>query len=269
MKEFFIHDGEAEKGPYTLEQLKSISLKKETLVWFDGLEQWTIAGNLPELNELFVTKLTPPPLTKTINESLAGTYVHVPAEPLPQQKKKSYLMPLGITAVVVIAVIIWLMYQDNKNNETITTLQTQVSTQQLQKDQKEDEQKKINEAIAKKNLEYRNNWEKYIRKDYDQLKIDYGLGGISQFNVHISNETEYMLDEVDVLVEYIRKNGEVWQSRTVSFSNIAPGTAETKVAPSSVNGVNVRLAIQKIVSKKMQFCYPFGSDNTGDPYFCD
>jgi hypothetical protein len=265
MKEFYIHDGQTEQGPYTFEQLKSLGIKRETLIWYEGAE-WTQAGTVPELKELFAVRPIPPPLTKTINESLAGSYMHVAAaEPPRKEKKKSYSPYLMLIAIVAGAVVIWLIYQNSRNNETISTLQTQQTLNRL----KEDEQKQIQEQTEKKNLNYRNNWDKYIKMSNSQPSIDYALGGISQFNVSVSNETEYMLDQVDVLVEYIRKNGEVWQSRTVSFNNVAPNTIETKIAPSSINGVRVNLTIQKIISKKMQFCYPGNNSNENDPYFCN
>lgn len=276
MKEYFVHDGQSEKGPYTFEQLSSLPLKKDTSIWFEGLEQWTNAGNIDELKELFSSKPIPPPLTKTINESLAGAYVPTSETPKPQPKKKKNLLPLGILAAIATCIIIWLIFQNKENSETINSLQSQVSTQQLEQQQKEEEQKKkedeqrlANEAIAKKNRNYRNNWETYIKMTFDQPQVSYGLGGISQFRVYVSNSTEYMLEQLDVQVEYIRKNGDLWQERTVSFFNIAPGAVETEIAPNSVNGVRVNVTIKKIVSKKMHFCYPSGSGGANDPYFCN
>ncbi len=279
MKEFHIHDGQTEKGPFTLEQLESLSIKKDTLVWYEGLEQWIKAETEPELNKLFSSKPAPPPLTKTINESLAGSYIQVAATPPPlmqkQQKKTSYLLPVSAITILAIGVVLWLMFQNKRNSETISTLQTQVLTQEAEKQQiaeqekrKEEEQRRINEAITAKNQNYRNNWQKYIKPDYMPPAINYTLGGISSFNVYVSNETEYMLDQVDVLVEYIRKNGDTWQTRTINLFNVAPNSVETVVAPSSVNGVRVNLSIHKIVSKKMHFCYPVGSGDMNDPYFC-
>ena len=55
MRYYFIKDGDNELGPFTVKQLKSRSIKKITLVWFAGLEEWTHAGQVFELKELFVT----------------------------------------------------------------------------------------------------------------------------------------------------------------------------------------------------------------------
>lgn len=56
MMYYFIKDGDNESGPFTLKQLKSKSIQKNTRVWFAGLQEWTDASQVYELKELFVTK---------------------------------------------------------------------------------------------------------------------------------------------------------------------------------------------------------------------
>ena len=53
MRYYFIKDGDSEQGPFTIKQLISRSIKKETQVWFAGLQEWTTAGQVYELKELF------------------------------------------------------------------------------------------------------------------------------------------------------------------------------------------------------------------------
>ena len=64
MTYYFIKDGDNELGPFTIKKLKSKSIKKETPVWFAGLQEWTKAGQVYELKELFVTKLSSRAFTK-------------------------------------------------------------------------------------------------------------------------------------------------------------------------------------------------------------
>ena len=47
-------------GPVKFEDLKSKDIKKDTLVWYEGLKDWTKAGEIKELKELF--KVIPPPI---------------------------------------------------------------------------------------------------------------------------------------------------------------------------------------------------------------
>lgn len=57
MTYYFIKDGDNELGPFTIKQLKPKLIKKDTPVWFAGLQEWTTAGQVYELKELFVTKV--------------------------------------------------------------------------------------------------------------------------------------------------------------------------------------------------------------------
>lgn len=63
-KTYFIAVDGQQTGPFTMdamaEQVKSKKLTRETLVWAQGMEQWTAAGRVTELNELF--SRIPPPL---------------------------------------------------------------------------------------------------------------------------------------------------------------------------------------------------------------
>ena len=71
MKHYFYSDGEKENGPFTFEQLKNENIKKETLIWFEGLDDWKPAMEIRELDEIF--ELNPPPIPqkefKTTEES--------------------------------------------------------------------------------------------------------------------------------------------------------------------------------------------------------
>lgn len=62
MNEYYYLDAQNErKGPITKEELLSQNLDKETLVWREGLENWTPMKDIAELAEAISHK-TPPPL---------------------------------------------------------------------------------------------------------------------------------------------------------------------------------------------------------------
>lgn len=63
MKKYYLHDGRDQHGPFTLNELKGKSIQRDTLIWTAELADWTNAGELIELQELFTS--TPPPLHKT------------------------------------------------------------------------------------------------------------------------------------------------------------------------------------------------------------
>lgn len=56
MKHYFIKEGDSEFGPYSPEQLRSIPITKETLIWKAGFTDWTTAGRVLELRVIFEKK---------------------------------------------------------------------------------------------------------------------------------------------------------------------------------------------------------------------
>ena len=88
MTYYFIKDGDNELGPFTVKQLKSKSLRKDTPVWFAGLQEWTTAGQVYELKEIFVTKVS----SRSSKNKIAHIWNH---KLLKQQfKKVSYQLIL-------------------------------------------------------------------------------------------------------------------------------------------------------------------------------
>ena len=52
-QKYFIHDGIDKKGPYNLDELRLLNIKKYTLIWHGALNNWTEADKLYELKSLF------------------------------------------------------------------------------------------------------------------------------------------------------------------------------------------------------------------------
>ncbi len=61
-KEYFYLAGKDQKGPFRIEQFKNIELESDTLIWFEGLDNWVQAKEVGSLKE-FIKKIpTPPPI---------------------------------------------------------------------------------------------------------------------------------------------------------------------------------------------------------------
>jgi hypothetical protein len=269
MTNYYLHDGNQEQGPFDIEQLKSHGLKKETKIWHEGLEHWTTVGELEELKDLLNRK-TPPPLNKTTEETKAPPKYSNPnsfSEPV-AVKKKSNLFPFLILILLIPGGIIgWLVYQNSQNAEIIHTIDDKVNTQESDKDNAEQERQRINSANTEKNMNYRNNWSNYIGATNNRYTYS-EMGGISNLEIVVTNKTEYMLDEVEVLVSYVKSNGDDFKTETVTVYNIPANSTKSASAPESNRGTSVNIDIQGIVSRKMHFCYPADNGNPEDPYFC-
>lgn len=67
MKKYYIIINNKQEGPFAIEELKS-KINLETFVWYEGLEKWIKAKEIPELKNVFVQ--SPPPFNeKEDNES--------------------------------------------------------------------------------------------------------------------------------------------------------------------------------------------------------
>jgi hypothetical protein len=75
MQEYFIVENNQQKGPFSIEELKEIEITDSTLVWKVGLESWTEAKNIEELNLILKPVPLPPPLP--INKHVDKNVINV------------------------------------------------------------------------------------------------------------------------------------------------------------------------------------------------
>jgi uncharacterized membrane protein YhaH (DUF805 family) len=60
MRKYFYTNGQHKEGPVNLEELKKKEITPQTLIWYEGLEDWKVAESVEELREIF--ELNPPTL---------------------------------------------------------------------------------------------------------------------------------------------------------------------------------------------------------------
>jgi hypothetical protein len=106
MNPYFYIDAEGkQKGPFSPESLKYEPVKKETLVWTQGMEQWARADEVSELQFLFsgasAASYIPPQLEPT-----APAYENTTAV---QPKPKTYMVE-SILATVLPFLICWSIF---------------------------------------------------------------------------------------------------------------------------------------------------------------
>jgi TM2 domain-containing membrane protein YozV len=74
---YYYANGDQHRGPFTKEQLAAQALRRDTMVWKEGMPQWQRADSMPELADLFAP---PPPINPGPYQygsgyaSAAGTY---------------------------------------------------------------------------------------------------------------------------------------------------------------------------------------------------
>jgi hypothetical protein len=155
MKKYFLHDGSESSGPFTIEELKEKNIVKTTPVWFDGLEHWKIADDIPELTRLFV--YAPPPFITTQNtESTPKTNKILADQKILGLSKNTFII-LSTVLILAIGTTIFNNIQESRRRELeIKNHKTEVENYQYILQQKEiEEQKKIVAEHKKREAERR------------------------------------------------------------------------------------------------------------------
>ncbi len=235
MKKYFLHNGTDSIGPFDKKELKQLGIVKTTPVWVEGKERWTCAENYEDLHELFFN--TPPPIT-------------------PHQKpknriwmKKAFKWFFGFFVIGCISAVgIVTYYEVSKEEDKLVK-------QEQKQEAEQHTRNTITTLVVANTNEYTSN----------------GLGGISNLDITVSNKTNYIIDEVMVEVEYIKKNGGIFNVEKLVMKNINPNDTKSIRAPDSNRGRTVRVSIKSIYSKQLNLCYnnnmPITPGNP-DPFIC-
>lgn len=230
MKKYYLHDGSQQTGPFDIVELKAKKLTRDTPVWSEGLNEWTTIDNVEELKEIVTT--IPPPFTTKIPSSSPLASTTPQAETLvgePKQSNSSGRRLLVISTLVLLSLIGFYIYN-------------QIQHQQYQNERLE----KLNaEEDAKASI--RNNITSYVTAERSEYTYS-TLGGIYNLKIYVTNNTEYLIDNVKVKLVYIKANGGVWDSRTIDFNLLNPKTKATINVPNTERGTSVKYEIVSIKS---------------------
>jgi hypothetical protein len=264
MTKYYVHNGTRQLGPFNLIELKGQNLSKLTPIWFEGQGDWRPLEQIPELLEVITTppafiKNTPPAFGK-VEDDNAPFF-----NKAPNNKLK---FPLIVASFITIVLIGWLVYANTSNAAIIDEVQQEQQTQDRLKAQQEDDRRKLNAELTQKNMNYRNNWAKFIEVDHGGYRSN-SLGGIYNLEVVVTNHTDYILDEVEAHVTYIKSNGSTWKTITVPVTNVLAHTKKSVPVEDVERCTSVEVSVNTVLSKKMHFFYSEGysSGNRYDPYF--
>lgn len=61
MDQYFYLEGSQQKGPFGIDELQSVGLKRDTFVWKNGYKDWVQAATVPEFSDYFNRRVPPPP----------------------------------------------------------------------------------------------------------------------------------------------------------------------------------------------------------------
>lgn len=104
-KEFYYAKGDDNVGPIFLDELKTLELSDDTLIWYDGIANWTELKNIPELYPILNIKKTPPPLPK--KQSITKTEVSGELKVHTEKKQNDIFEKIKPTQRVLRIFLIW------------------------------------------------------------------------------------------------------------------------------------------------------------------
>lgn len=159
MKKYFLHDGTEPNGPFDFEELTAKKITKKTPVWFEGMENWKYAGEVAELNQLFM--VVPPPIE---------AFVATPPTPKVERtvrtrkilglSKNTFWIGSGILLLLVFTYFFNTLQEERSRELKQKNYKTEVENRKYELQQKEIENQKIIEAEAEKAAAQRMNKEK-------------------------------------------------------------------------------------------------------------
>ncbi|UKJ06317.1 hypothetical protein [Solitalea lacus] len=80
---------------------------------------------------------------------------------------------------------------------------------------------------------------------------DKTFGGISNVDLTLVNKVDEKFDYIEVKVDYIKENGEVFKSEIVPVQDMFSHDAKYVHAPDSPRGVSINVSISKAVSTEL------------------
>ena len=142
MKKYFLHDGSESSGPFTFEELKEKNILKTSPVWFDGLEHWKTAGEIPELTRLFV--VTPPPFKATPNTtSSSKKTILIENKKILGLSKNTFIIVVSVLILAVVTTVFNALQNSRSRELEQKNHKTEIENRQFVLQQKEIEEQKI------------------------------------------------------------------------------------------------------------------------------
>ena len=254
-----------QSGPYSFEQLKTMSILPTDLVWIQGRsEAWTYAAETEELKALF-------PIALPGDQSSGSSSKNFPLEtkytrPLDEIKemyvehlqktgKARWYKPALIASITAIIILAGMLIKKSTEPEAIVIKDSVITPPPGGEAVTNSEN--FQNALSKEFIPYEPKPKKVKPKDLKKLVSvqvnDYDvkiLGGIKDLEITVQNFSEHLLDEVTVKIDYLKPKGEVVNSEIVTVTNIKPQEAKIAEVPSSPRGVKVKYTIVDIRSRE-------------------
>lgn len=149
MKKYYLHNGTESSGPFDIEELKAQKITKASPVWFEGMQDWKTAGEIPELTPLFV--VNPPPFIPVSKpEPTQKTETKREARKILGLSKTSFFIVCCVLIVLVGVTVLNTIQEDRSRELEQKNHKTEIENYQLELKQKQADDEKIQAVIREK-----------------------------------------------------------------------------------------------------------------------
>jgi hypothetical protein len=162
-------------------------------------------------------------------------------------------LTIGLIAVIILITAFWLWTKTGSLSETNMELQKRMqqakdSISQERAIRLQQEQTIRREAFekAQKLKVIKASINKFVTQ---KVTYEYNgfFGGIDNVQVTVSNNSDFKLNEVTVLLSYIKKNGELYDTKYIIISNIPAHGQKTVSGPDSKRGIRLDSRLGEVV----------------------
>ena len=145
MKIYYINNGNENGGPFTIEELKLQQISTATLVWYNGMDEWKYAGEIPELQYLF--NIVPPPIKPVLKTSS-------PASTEPRTilglKISHFILAVAFTIIMIFILVLNIIQNNKRSLLDERNRQTELANEKVQIEHKAEIEQRIQSEIQNK-----------------------------------------------------------------------------------------------------------------------
>lgn len=242
MKSYILLRNTEEHGPYSLEQLEQVDIKKTDLVWVENEgTAWQLAPEIEELKKLIDARTEAAEdntdrLAKKYN-SHAGRRPHIGgliaatffllASVLVIKSWSHSIMQKRIKAVRSLAAAAHAAPETGYQHALVTEM-----IPLLKKDKKGSPKATLNNQVS-------------INTNHYTVGLE---GGINNLQLQVHNSSHHLLQKVSVQIDYLKTNGTVLYSKMYTVKDVTPFSSKKMDVPPTKKGVKIKCRITGIQS---------------------
>lgn len=269
MNAYFLHDGQNERGPFTLDELRKQKLSRNTPVRQQASDKWLPAEKIPELKEQVAPRKIrrPKDIVPVVTEGVAQLHR--------QRPKTVYGVLLAVCLLLGFSFYLPGKAKAGNANpaqQTVGKPSPVTPIEPVVAAAKSDATTPVaaveNSAKEDAAKAARLRWSRLVSVTNSNYGIGF-LGGIKDLSVIVNNRSAYHLDEVVAKLTYIKASGGVWKTKMVTFSNVPANETKEQSIPDVSRGKKVKVSLYKVVSRSMMLSYTEGQKgkDAADPYY--